>query len=224
MMFRSYMSLVGEEKWKSRDIFDIINQPGLDVTIEHLKGEGIDTAVDELVFLAMITKSRNPKNIFEIGTFRGRTALNFALNSPGDCMVYTLDLPPEEKNQKKGYTKADKRIIKKSITGVDYKGKKVEYKIKQLFGNSLNFDFSRYRNEMDIVFIDGAHHYDAVKSDTHNALFMMKEDGIIIWHDFANYGDYNDVTRAVLEILPPKDIIQIQDSQLAVYTKKTAVL
>jgi predicted O-methyltransferase YrrM len=219
-MFRGYMSLIGEDKWKSRDIFDIIGQDGLKVTIEHLKGEGIDTSVDELVFLAMITKSRNPKNIFEIGTFRGRTALNFALNSPDDCMVNTLDLPQEEDQADHNYKKADKKIIAQSITGADYRGKKVESKIKQLYGNSLNFDFSEYYRKMDIVFIDGAHHYDAVISDTENALKMVKTKGIIIWHDFANYGDYNDVTRAVMNILPKDEVIQIQDSQLAIYIKK----
>ena len=219
MMFRNYMSLVGKEKWINRAIFDVIDHDGLSVTVEHMRGEGIDTAVDELVFLAMITKSKNPKNIFEIGTFRGRTALNFALNSPDDCTIYTLDLPEGEKKPDDDYTGADKKIIQKSITGIDYKGKNFEYKIKQLYGNSLNFDFTEYKNKMDIVFIDGAHHYEAVKSDTYNALQMIKDDGIIIWHDFANYGDYNDVTRAILDILPPEAIIQIQTSQLAVYKK-----
>ena len=40
------------------------------------------------------TRALEPTCIFEIGTFRGRTAMNFALNSPETCRVFTLDLPP----------------------------------------------------------------------------------------------------------------------------------
>jgi predicted O-methyltransferase YrrM len=74
---------------------------------------------------------------------------------------------------------------------------------------------------MDMVFIDGAHHYSAVKSDTENALKMVKSDGIIIWHDFAIYGDYNDVTRAVLDRIPPNKIIQIDSTSIAIYFNRS---
>jgi predicted O-methyltransferase YrrM len=100
---------------------------------------------------------------------------------------------------------------------VEYKGKDVEYKIKQIYADSTVFDFSPYFNKMDIVFIDGAHHYNTVKSDSENALKMAKPDGIIIWHDFAIYGDYNDVTRAVLDCIPSDKIIQIDSTSIAIY-------
>ena len=43
-----------------------------------MTGEGIDVHMDELAYLALMTKSMSPRCIFEIGAFRGRTALNFA--------------------------------------------------------------------------------------------------------------------------------------------------
>lgn len=46
---------------------------------------------------------------------------------------------------------------------------------------------------------------------------MVKPNGLIIWHDFAVYGDYNDVTRAVLDTLPGEQVVQIANSLLAVY-------
>ena len=39
----------------------------------------------------------------------------------------------------------------------------------------------------------------------------------MIWHDFANFGDYHDVTRAILDVLPDNEVYQIEDTQLAVH-------
>jgi predicted O-methyltransferase YrrM len=190
-VFREYMSLAGEDGWTSKDILDILPiEEGVRVTIEHMHGKGIGTPIDELAYLALITKTAQPKKIFEIGTFRGRTALNFALNSPEDCIVYTLDLSPEEKETQLDSTyAADADLIVQSRPGEDYQGKDVSAKIRQLYGNSLTFDFSPYFGQIDLVFVDGAHHYEAVKSDTLNALKMARPGSYIVWHDFANYGE-----------------------------------
>lgn len=218
-IFRNYMSLVGNDKWQSKSIFEIFPDiSGKRVILEHVSGQGIETPLDELAYLALITSIKSPKNIFEIGTFRGRTALNFALNSPEKCTVYTLDLPPDKKNSGMiDASKNDKIIIQKSNPNIEYAGKDVEVKIRQIYGDSTEFDFSPYYNRIDIVFIDGAHHYDAVKSDTENALKMVKPNGMIIWHDFAIYGDYNDVTRAILDCIPSEKIIQIDSTSIAIY-------
>jgi predicted O-methyltransferase YrrM len=219
--FRAYMSLVGRERWESIDIIDAYPQlEGERVVLEHLSDPSGTGAVAELAVLALICKASRPERIFEIGTFRGRTALNFALNTPERCRIHTLDLPPHEKRlarQKAG--SADEDIISRSDPGVDYRGKDVAHKIEQLYGDSSDFDFSPYFDSMDIVFVDGAHHYDAALSDTTNALRMVRPGGVIIWHDFANYGDYNDVTRAILNRLPASDIIQFGDTQLAMYQR-----
>jgi hypothetical protein len=58
-----------------------------------------------------------------------------------------------------------------------------------------------------------------VISDTKNALAMLRPGGYVVWHDFANYGDYNDMTRGVLDLLPGREVIQIENTQLAVYRK-----
>lgn len=167
-VFREYMSLVEKDQWISKDIFSLVNIPrGTRITLEHLTGEGIDVWLDELAYLALITKTSRPRNVFEIGTYRGRTALSFALNSPDDCTIWTLDLPPNQRERfDDKVIAADLSVIKTSSPGAEYKGKDVEPKIRQLYGNSLTFDFSPYFGNMDIVFVDGAHHYEAVKSDT----------------------------------------------------------
>jgi len=96
LVFRDYMSLVKNEQWPSRSIFDVCAGLAHDrIQLEHLPGGGIATSIAELAYMAMICRALKPRKIFEIGTFRGRTALNFALNSPDNCTIYTMDLPPE---------------------------------------------------------------------------------------------------------------------------------
>jgi predicted O-methyltransferase YrrM len=224
LVFRDYMSLVKNEHWPSRSIFEVCG--GLSherIQIEHLPGDGIATSIAELAYMAMICRALKPKKIFEIGTFRGRTALNFALNSPDDCTIYTMDLPPQERLPGlRDMHAADAQIVTQSITGADYQGKDVAYKIRQIYANSMQFDFSPYLDQMDIVFIDGGHHYEAAASDTRNALRMVRPGGFVLWHDFANYGDYNDVTRAALDLLPRDTVVQIENSELAVYRAPVA--
>ncbi len=220
-VFRDYMSLVKQDVWRSQTIDELLPKMKENcIVLEHLQGGGIYTSIDELAYLALITRNLRPARIFEIGTFRGRTALTFALNSPPECVVYTLDLPALERTEFKRRTNpADTEIIEKSLTGIDYQGKPGSEKIRQLFGDSTTYDFSGYYGQMDLVFVDGAHHFEAVVSDTRNALKLVRDEGWVIWHDFANYGDYNDVTRAVIQLLPKEQVVQIENSQLAVYRK-----
>jgi predicted O-methyltransferase YrrM len=220
-VFRDYMSLVGQDKWASRPIEQIF--PGMNdcrIVLEHLPGDGVCTPIDELAYLALMTTAVQARNIFEIGTFRGRTALNFALNSSPDCVVHTLDLPPDQRTQVIQRTcPADAALIRKSEIGLYFKGRPEARKIRQLYGDSLKFDFDPFREKMDLVFIDGAHDYQTAKNDTKNALKIAAPGGWIVWHDFGNYGDYNDVTRAVIGLLPPTEVVQIDNSQLAVFQK-----
>jgi predicted O-methyltransferase YrrM len=113
----------------------------------------------------------------------------------------------------------DWRVIEMSAPDRHYVGKDVAHKITQLYGNAMTFDFTPYRGSVDIVFVDAAHHYAAAKSDSENAIAMLRPGGVALWHDFANYGDYNDVTRAVLDTVPPQEVVQLENTQLALYRK-----
>jgi len=218
-IFRAYMSLVEKDRWLCKDILDVFpnTKEACKIVVEHLPDADKSLPLHELASLALITKVVKPKQIFEIGTYSGRTALNFAQNSPEDCIVWTLDLPATETN---ALTNApDDNTERPTYTGMDYKGKDVEHKIRQLRGDYLTFDFSPYFSNIDMVFVNGNHYYEAVKSDTANALKMVKPNGYVIWHDFANYGDLNDVTRAVLDKLSGDNVVQIATTQIAIYLK-----
>src|SRR5262245_9781674 len=80
-VFRTYMKFVRNGKWKSVGIQEVFPELALNpprIQLEAVPGDGLVDALDELVYLALITKAVSPSRIFEIGTFRGRTALVFA--------------------------------------------------------------------------------------------------------------------------------------------------
>ena len=70
---------------------------------------------------------------------------------------------------------------------------------------------------MDMVYVDGAHDYEAVRIDTINAMKMIRPGGLVLWDDFADYGDQNDVTRAVLDLLPGQEVIQVDHTHIALH-------
>jgi predicted O-methyltransferase YrrM len=221
-VFRAYLGLAGGDRWRCTAIFDVLPpvQGPLRIQLEHLPDPTILTPLEQLACLALIARALRPRAIFEIGTFRGRTALNFALNAPESCTVFTLDLPPEDKASAMGGAGlADRKIISAAEPGSAYRGAPEQAKIEQLFGDSQSFDFSPWHGKIDLVYVDGAHHYDAVRSDTENALKMVRPGGYVLWDEFGNFGDYNDVTRAVIDRLGADSIVQVENTQLGVYRK-----
>src|SRR5258708_84603 len=85
----------------------------------------------DLVSLGLITRLIQPKRIFEIGTYRGYTALQFAANAP-DAEVFTLDLPPDT-NTDLPLTVMDK-LLANVEKGETLKGRKDTGKIHRLLG------------------------------------------------------------------------------------------
>lgn len=220
-IYRAYMAHAREGPWSCRSIFEILpDTRRIRAQIEHIPSDVIATPLEQLACLSLLTKATQPRAIFEIGTFRGRTALNFALNAPDDAQIYTLDLPPDDRESAQARTNtSDATIITESQTGIEYRGSDVEHKITQLYGNSSSFDFSSYFGKMDLVYVDGAHHYDAVRKDSENAIRMLQDGGYVLWDEFCNYGDYNDVTRAVIDTVPKGEVVQVANTQLALYRK-----
>jgi precorrin-6B methylase 2 len=56
------------------------------------------------------------------------------------------------------------------------------------------------RGFFDVIFIDGAHDYDSVKSDIEDASLMLTDGGELVFHDYHSAAD-PDVTRAVDELV-----------------------
>ena len=142
----------------------------------------------ELIALAGFAAAPGVERIFEIGTFNGFTSLTFAMNSRAGATVHTLDLPPEgERSTALNVAQGDRKYIADTRKGHFFQlgTRPEEAKVTQLFGDSARFDYSPYEGRMDLVFVDGSHSYDYVKSDTEVALRLLKPGGgAILWHDY----------------------------------------
>lgn len=164
-----------------------------------------------------------PNNIFEIGTYNGFTTFHFAVNSPPECTIYTLDLPPGfDENALHGYSYDDLMVVKLSMEHANdriFHKYPEKSKIRELFGDSSSFDFSPYAGKMDLIFIDGNHSYDFVKSDTENALKMLSENGVIIWHDY-DYIIHKDIFRYLNQFSKTHAVYAIPHTRFAIYGKK----
>lgn len=174
----------------------------------------------DILGICLITKLLMPETIFEIGTYTGSTTLHLAANSREDSKIFTLDLGDEDiENLGTGYTDLDRQIIKTSREFVS--GKKYVYsdtvyasRITNLYGDSTKFDFSSYYDKIDLFFIDGAHAYEIVKTDTLNGLKCVRNGGVIIWHDYGRYG-INGVTRWLHEFSKVQSVYRFPGSCLA---------
>ncbi|MCB9748174.1 MAG: class I SAM-dependent methyltransferase [Candidatus Omnitrophica bacterium] len=168
-----------------------------------------------------------PKNIFEIGTYSGFTTIHFAANTSANAKVYTLDLSLDFKqnvNNKERISKYsfdDLKVVELSAQNFNkrmYKGRVESDKIVELFGNSRDFDFSPYFGKIDLVFIDGNHSYDYVKSDTENAFKLLSDKGVIIWHDY-DYIFHKDIFCYLNDLVKEHAIYSIAQTRFAIYGK-----
>ena len=192
--FRRFTSLP-EISWRK------CTNPGIIRILEEKKKDG-NIRISELGILSQFAQNCEPGTyIFEIGTFDGRTTINLALNAPKSCVVSTLDLPPN-KETKYSLEPGEQHFVNEPESALRYRKYKDIYReeisrIHQLLGDSATFDYSEYKNSCSLVFVDGSHSYEYVKSDTKVAMELAKKGGVIIWHD---YGIWKGVTRALEEI------------------------
>jgi len=186
----------------------------------------------DLISLCQLCHVVNPKTIFEIGTLRGYTALHLAMNSSTDCTIFTLDLPkndlpkndlqeaeakPKPKPKPKvrlRTTLMDDLHSQMEVGEYYFRGTPHADRIQLLFGDSAVFDFSPHHGKVDLFFIDGAHSYDYVRSDTENALQCIRPGGVIAWHDFGRMG-LNQVSKYILELSRKLPIYSVPGGSLA---------
>lgn len=171
--------------------------PQLALDLRELVGVDGNVSVLELVVLAATAARIRARTIFEIGTFDGRTTVNFAANGAPDAVVYTLDLPPRDAGTALHAHPEDLKYMQGSITGARIRGSDTEPRVRQLFGDSATFDFTPYTASVDLCFVDGAHSREYVLNDSRRAMTMTRPGSVILWHDYAMWPG---VTAALNEL------------------------
>jgi predicted O-methyltransferase YrrM len=164
----------------------------------------------DLMLLRALCKTIPDCKYFEIGTSRGESAVNVA----DVCsLCYTLDLEPG---------KLPNEIEVKTAAFFS----KGNSKITHFNGDSLTFDYKGLHQKFDVIFIDGDHRYESVKSDTENVFkYLAHENTIVVWHDYG-FDPLNvryEVMGAILDGTPVnlhKNLYHVSNTMCAVYINK----
>jgi len=169
--------------------------------VEVGKADG-NVNLAELAVLAQAAAAARPGAlIVEIGTFDGRTTLNLAVNAPDGSRVVTLDLPPDDRAAF-ALAPGERQYVDKPAPGVRFRDTAPPWaaaaaSITQVLGDSATFDWSPYRGQAGLVFVDGSHGYEYVRQDSETAFGLIAPGGMVLWHD---YGRWEGVTRALDEL------------------------
>ena len=205
---------------------DLIEKKRLDdfatINFKCLKYVSGNISMTELFYIVMAISLFRPKHIMEFGTFNGRTTLNMAINYDG-AIITTVDLPRNKKHRTKFPLEDKGNLNKLDETGYVgnknklWQGQDIEItgRIKQIWEDSAKINFSKYRDEIDFLFIDASHSYENCKNDSYNGHKVIKKNGIIFWHDYAGWPG---VTQALNEYyeeqMKPKDMFWFNDTSI----------
>jgi len=161
--------------------------------------------------VAHIVSVQRPDAIFEIGTYRGRTTRLLAACSPS-AIVHTIDLPPESMLEGGCFRESDPRLI-----GTRYKeDASLGSRVVQHFGDTREFDFKPYYGQMDLVFVDASHAYEAVLNDSREAFQMLRPGGVVLWDDYHPIHG-SGVMRALADLVFERSPVWIKGTRLAIY-------
>ena len=161
-----------------------------EITFVGNVGRLSSTSDTESWILAAMAK--RAKRQFELGTCTGRTTYLLAANAPDDAVIDTLTLGPDDISDYQFDTAdpdakkwRDIAVGESTHTQFYYEDTPVAHKVRQHFGDSKKFDETSFRNQMDLIFVDGSHAYSYVKADSEKALAMVAPGGFIFWHDYS---------------------------------------
>lgn len=168
----------------------------------------------EQYVLGALARLKQPKRVFEIGTYDGATTLLLARNC--DAEILTLDLPPERAAVIASVVEEERNVTEG--VGGRFRGEPEAERITQLLGDSRMLDFSPWYGTVDLVLIDAGHDYESAKADTETALKLLSPNGVAVWDDYQI--GWPGVVRAVEET--GVAVVRIAGTDFAVYDRGSA--
>jgi predicted O-methyltransferase YrrM len=184
----------------------------LDVHLRVGTGQFGETPMTDLVALSLLIAQAHPTVLFEFGTFTGLGTLHMALNAP-DGIVHTLDLQPEERSAISGLD-WEAGIEQAAVGSLYQADADTAARVRQHWGDSRRFDTSEMRGKVGFIFIDAAHSYEFVRSDTQKAIELAAPGATVVWHDYHRICP--DVQRVVAEQVPRFAPVAVAGTSIAV--------
>ncbi len=152
----------------------------------------------ELAWLA--DQATRARSIIEVGCWKGKSTLALADNTPG--RVYAID----HWNGSKG----DAHLAELAARGPDCIWEDFQRNMGTRIASGVVCPMrmasvlaARYFDpeSIDLVFLDGGHHYDEVRQDISSYALLLKPGGILCGHDY-NIREHPGVKQAVDEAFP----------------------
>lgn len=153
------------------------------ITLQAFPKTNASVSPIETVALILLLRRTGARNIFEFGTYKGASITQLALNARSNSRIYTLDLPETQTGSRLGISDPEDVVIafepgKGELIPVEFRDQ-----ISFVRQDSGDFDEGPFAQQMDFVFVDGAHNTAYVRNDSEKAWRMLKPSGIVAWHD-----------------------------------------
>jgi predicted O-methyltransferase YrrM len=152
----------------------------------------------EFLELARMVKEQNCKYIMEIGTYRGGTLFVFSQLAAPQATVISLDFHFSLLG--KMYGALQKPLMRKFVRD----GQSL-FLLRQNSHLPETLKVVRdilHGHELDFLFIDGDHTYEGVREDFLMYSQLVREGGLIAFHDVAESGGSREVHRLWSELKP----------------------
>lgn len=165
--------------------------------------ETASTSLRDAYYLALLVKHLDARNIIEVGTSFGESALLFAMNTREDARVRTLDIQNGN-----------------PTVGSRFRSTAYKHKIQEHCCSLAELKSKLSTESFDFIFIDGDHSCRGVLEDSYTAQALLRPGGIICWHDYS-FRFRHDVVRALdrLRVRENWDINKLLYTNLCIYIK-----
>ena len=166
----------------------------------------------DLLLLRALARRVPGCRYLEIGTWRGESAANVAEVA---TEVFTLNLSAVEI-----------RALGLPERYIELHGffSKPLPNVRHLHGNSATYDFASLEKPFDLIFIDGDHRYEAVRTDTRRVFeHLVGPQTVVVWHDASRQpGEPRwEVLAGLLDGLPTAatgQLVQVENTLCVLYS------
>jgi predicted O-methyltransferase YrrM len=165
----------------------------IDRVVLHPKLRGIGSgSVGEMAALSALVAAKRPKSILEFGTCDGCSTWHLWANSGPDTLITTIDLPSGVKT------------IGSTDPGLQGVGKRPflpDDPRVRLVETDSRLWAPEIPGGVDFCFIDAGHSYECVKNDTEKSFSVLKNGGVVLWHDATWKSDGYWINKYLLGLI-----------------------
>tara|TARA_Y100000816_G_scaffold13227_1_gene8719 strand:+ start:174 stop:965 length:792 start_codon:yes stop_codon:yes gene_type:complete len=142
-------------------------------------------------------KTYKPKNILEIGVYRGQTLSLFQLLSRlyrFQSNIWGISPLNDEGDEESDYLKIN---YKEDVNNnFDFFNLEKPNILEEYSTSEKSIDFIKSSN-WDLIYIDGNHNYEVVSNDAKNAINSLSENGILVIDDSSLYTDFEYTNKNI---------------------------